>query len=227
MKNRAKGTQFCGLGCWAMGPVFYHVFHSPDLSPTFTYYVHATCPNLCSKMSKRHKMCFYILCTWDSSLNDSRNPTSFASCWRNLLKLYCRSRCMWMIVGADISETFIKFQSKSKSGQERRNFSFESKKLGKKIIRHVKRNKLEICNIASDISASCKVCDSSGQSWRGKLRSWLAVVSSQQSVQKGTAVTAQSQSMLLDALKSRKFWKCDLWQSFKKVFKKKWDKTQF
>ena len=144
-----------------------------------------------------------------------------------LKKLYCRSRCMWMIVGADISETFIKFQSKSKSGQERRNFSFESKKLGKKFIRHVKRNKLEICNIASDISASCKVCDSSGQSWRGNLRSCLAVVSSQQSVQKGTAVTAQSQSMLLDALKSRKFWKCDLRQSFKKVFKKKWDKTQF
>ena len=53
------------IGGWM---VFYHVFHSPDLSPTFTYYVHATCPNLCSKMSKRHKMCFYILCTWDSSL---------------------------------------------------------------------------------------------------------------------------------------------------------------
>ena len=41
MKNRAKGTQFCGLGCWAMGSVFYHVFHSPDLSQAFTYYVHA------------------------------------------------------------------------------------------------------------------------------------------------------------------------------------------
>ena len=24
-----------------MGSVFYHVFHSPDLSPAFTYYVHA------------------------------------------------------------------------------------------------------------------------------------------------------------------------------------------
>ena len=143
-----------------------------------------------------------------------------------LKKLYCRSRCMWMIVGADISETFIKFQSKSKSGQERRETFLSSLKNWAKNSSDMLRE-INFCNIASDISASCKVCDSSGQSWRGKLRSWLAVVSSQQSVQKGTAVTAQSQSMLLDALKSRKFWKCDLRQSFKKVFKKKWDKTQF
>ena len=104
-----------------------------------------------------------------------------------------------MIMGADISETFIKFQSKSKSGQERRNFSFESKKLGKKIIRHVKRNKLEICNIASDISAKFVIV-------QDKVKEENSEAAWQQSVQKGTAaVTAQSQSMLLVALKSRKF----------------------
>ena len=82
-------------------------------------------------------------------------------------------------------------------------------------------NKLEICNIASDISAKFVIV-------QDKVKEENSEAAWQQSVQKGTAaVTAQSQSMLLVALKSRKFWKCDLRQSFKKVFKKKWDKTQF
>ena len=67
-------------------------------------------------------------------------------------------------------------------------------------------NKLEICNIASDISAKFVIV-------QDKVKEENSEAAWQQSVQKGTAaVTAQSQSMLLVALKSRKFWKCDLRQ---------------
>ena len=60
-------------------------------------------------------------------------------------------------------------------------------------------NKLEICNIASDISAKFVIV-------QDKVKEENSEAAWQQSVQKGTAaVTAQSQSMLLVALKSRKF----------------------